>query len=77
MNASGKIPSERDKLIMFVMGVMSMSMHSFTKEVGQGSSSQDLVGEEEISFHTFPGKLERMREGWVVYEWVSFAHRYI
>ncbi len=48
----GKIPSERDKLIMFVMGVMSMSMHSFTKEVGQGSSSQDLVGEEEISFLT-------------------------
>ncbi len=37
---------------MFVMGVRSISMHSFTKKVGHGSSSQDLEGEEEISFLT-------------------------
>ena len=48
----GNIPSERDKLMMLVMGVMRMSMHSLTIVVGHGSSLQDLLGEEEISFLT-------------------------
>ena len=40
----GKEPSESDKLTIDVIGVIRMSIQSFTKLVGVGSKSDDLHG---------------------------------
>ena len=49
---SGNIPSERDRFMILVIGVARMSIQSLTRDVGQGSRSHDLFGEEEMSFFT-------------------------
>ena len=42
----GKLPSLSEKLIILEIGVIRMSTHSLTNEVGIRSRSHDLVGEE-------------------------------
>ena len=44
LKCEGKEPSETDKLIIDVIGVIKMSMQSFIKLVGFGSKSDDLHG---------------------------------
>ena len=39
-------PSDRDILTNFVKDGKRISAHSFNKKVGQGSSKQDLLGED-------------------------------
>ena len=41
----GQLPSRSDALITDVIGVMRISKNSITRNVGQGSSEQDLLGE--------------------------------
>jgi hypothetical protein len=52
LKAVGKAPSERDKFINLVIGITSTSMHDFSRVVGIGSRSQDLVGAVVISRFT-------------------------
>ena len=42
----GKLPSLSDYFMILVIGVIRMSVHSLTSEVGIGSKSHDLVGED-------------------------------
>ena len=49
LKRSGKIPSERDILMILVIGVTSISLQSLIIDVGQGSRLQDLFGEDERS----------------------------
>ena len=53
MKESGKIPSERDMLMISVIGVMRISRQSLTRVVGHGSRSQCLLGEEEMILCTY------------------------
>ena len=41
----GQLPSRSDALITDVIGVMRISKNSITRNVGQGSSEQDLLEE--------------------------------
>ena len=52
LKCEGKEPSESDKLIIDVIGVIRMSMQSFTKLVGIGSKSDDLHGASRTRRHT-------------------------
>ena len=52
LNLSGKTPSASDMLMMLVIGIRRTSRHSLMMKVGQGSSSQDLVGDLDMSFPT-------------------------
>ena len=52
LNAAGKMPSERDKLMRLVIGVIKISINSMTRKVGQGSRQQDLGGEDLIILST-------------------------
>ncbi len=51
-SAPGKVPEERDKLRMAVVGETRKSIKRFSSTVGIGSRQQDLFGEEEISSRT-------------------------
>jgi hypothetical protein len=51
-SALGKVPEERDKLKMAVIGEMRKSIKRFSSTVGIGSRQQNLFGEEEISSRT-------------------------
>ena len=42
LKQSGKLPSLIEKFTILVMGVMRISAHSFTSDVGIGSRPQDL-----------------------------------
>ena len=46
LKCEGKEASESDKLTIDVIGVTIISMRSFTKQVGIGSKSDDLHGDE-------------------------------
>ena len=45
LQCGGKEPSVSDKLIIYVIGVIKMSVQSFTRLVGIGSKSEDLHGD--------------------------------
>ena len=45
MKNLGQLPSRSDALITDVIGVMRISKNSITRNVDQGSSEQDLLGE--------------------------------
>ena len=44
MKCERKEPSESDKFIIDIIGVIKMSIQSFTKLVGIGSKSDDMHG---------------------------------
>ena len=50
LKRSGKTPSERDRLTIWVMGATRMSIHSLMIKVGQRSRSHCLFGEAMINF---------------------------
>lgn len=50
---SGKVPSERERFMIWVMGATRISRQSLIIKVGQGSRSQCLFGEAEISLLTW------------------------
>ena len=52
LKCEGKEPSVSDKLIIDVIGVIKMSMQSFTRLVGTGSKSEDLHGACRTRWHT-------------------------
>ena len=52
MKASGKEPSERDKLIRVVIGMTSASRHDFKRNVGIGSKLQVAFEAESIALRT-------------------------
>ena len=54
LKCEGKEPSVSDKLIIDVIGVIQMSMQSFTRLVGIGSKSEDLHGARRTRWHTSP-----------------------
>ena len=45
LNPSGTKPSDNDQLTGLVFEGNRISIHSFTRKVGHGSSKQDLVGD--------------------------------
>jgi hypothetical protein len=51
-SALGKVPEERDKFRMAVIGETRKSIKRFSSTVGIASRQQDLFGEEEISSRT-------------------------
>ena len=51
LNLSGKTPPAGDRFMMVVIWVRT-SKHSLMMKVGQGSKSQDLVGDLDRSFST-------------------------
>ena len=44
LKCEGKEPSEDDKFVIDVIGVIRMSIQCITKLVGKGSKSDDLLG---------------------------------
>ena len=52
LKCEGKEPSVSDKLTRDVIGVINMSMQSFTRLVGIGSKSEDLHGARTIRWRT-------------------------
>lgn len=50
LKLSGKEPDERDRLIMLVMTGERTDMHFFRRDVGIGSRSQNLSGDDSIIF---------------------------
>ena len=52
LNVDGKTPVCNDLFTMSVMGMISESIHDFNRVVGIASRSQDLLGEDMISFFT-------------------------
>ena len=52
MKCEGMEPSVSDKLIIDVIGVIRMSMQSFTRLVGIGSKSEDLHGAHRTRWRT-------------------------
>ena len=52
LKCEGKEPSVGDKLIIDIIGVIKMSMQSFTRLVGMGSKSEDLQGARRTRWRT-------------------------
>ncbi len=52
LKLSGKQPEQSDAFIIFVISPISVSRHAFSSIVGNGSSAQDLFGEDIIIFLT-------------------------
>ena len=52
LKCEGKKPSVSDKLTIDVIGVIKMSMQSFTRLVGIGSKSEDLHGARRTRWRT-------------------------
>ena len=52
LKCEGKEPSVSDKLIIDVVGVIQMSMQSFTRLVGTGSKAKDLHGARRTRWRT-------------------------
>ena len=52
LKCEGKEPSVSDTLIIAVIGVIKMSMQSFTRLVGIGSKAEDLHGVRRIRWRT-------------------------
>ena len=52
LKCEGKEPSVSDKLIIDVIGVIKMSIQSFTRLVGIGSKSEDLHGARRTRWRT-------------------------
>ena len=50
LNARGKHPSLRDKLMICVIGLIKVSRQSIARKVGQGSREHDLHGDDFITF---------------------------
>ena len=47
-----KVPEERDKFIMAVIGKRNKSIKRFSRTVGIGSRQQDLFGEDQNNLRT-------------------------
>ena len=52
LKCCGKTPCEIEALLIVAIGFASKSTHSLMILVGQGSRSQDLFGEDDMSFRT-------------------------
>jgi len=54
-----------DQFIIFVIGAIIMWIQDFRRNVGIGSNSQDLLGDDQISLETLAGNVSlNTTQGW-------------